>query len=774
MPDIAPVKGLIELTDNFTSELGLAEAALGNFTKTNQESLKAVAGAAGLITAAIGGITVAAIELGKRGADVNDVNATLEHFAGSAKEAQADMDALRQGVKGTVDNFALAKDAAGLLSAGVKLTTQDFSTLGQAAFVLQNRGLGPTKDQLDLVSEALTTGRTRALAMKLGVIDTGNAQEDYAKKLGVTVDKLSDAGKAEANRIAVMKILKSAVADAGEQERDFGEEFEASGAAIQNWIDDLGSAIASSKVFGAGFKAVEAAVSSAFGAGNQDAIKKVTTFLEQGAIQLVNFGQVAITGARVVEGAFEGIKTVILGVITAAAGIADGLVETLTIVATAAAKISAPFSNPDNDPLVSYLKTTRTELRAMTVDLATQTAEAAKATVGHTEFDKTLDGLSTTLDGISKAMSTASTATTSNAEANSAAEGNAKKLADANKQLAQSMVDQEKITKELEKSTTELAAIWSKYYAQVAADSGTTLDKQKADIQAWLDEQIKGLDKLDPLFQQKYDAYQKIAAEKLHGITSDWDSVRDESIEGMQQMADKALQTYEDMLTSSDHFTREALDKQLQKYHDLQDRVRGYGVAGVQAVGDVKDKVTILDSAWDAVGRAVDDNNVKVRMLDGEVVSVAEALKRLNDGGSYEVSSANFADALKFYETGPGAKAPNYDPTSLAKQGYSFAEIVRYAFGPRPSGPLPPPTGPRIPGFAEGGTVMVGENGPEVLRVPFGSQIYPTGTPSSVYNNPMMGSPSTILNFHVNGTAEQSAKKIKDIILNELRLRKQF
>jgi hypothetical protein len=764
VPDIAPVKGLIELTDNFTSELGLAEAALGNFTKTNQESLKAVAGAAGLVSAAIIGIAAATIELGKRGAEVNDVSSTLEHFAGSAKQADADVAALRDGVKGTVDNFALAKDAALLLSAGVKLTTQDFSTLGQAAFVLQNRGLGGTKEQLDLVSEALVTGRTRALAMKLGVVDITNAHQDYAKSLHVSVDQLSDAGKAEANRIAVMKILKSAVKDAGQQERDFGEEFEAAGAKIQNWIDDLGSAIASSKVFDAGFKAVEKALGDAFGGDNQASIKKIVSFLEEGSITLIEFGQAAITGARVVEGAFNGVKSVILGVLTVAAGVADGLVESLTVAAEAGQKLHLV---PDG--AVQYLKDTRTELRAMTEDLGKQTIEAAKAVVGHTEFDKTLDGLSATLTTVENAMGAAQKATS----ATSAAQGEAKKsagdLADANGKLSQSMIDQEKVAKALEKSTKELAAEYADYYAEVAKNSGTSLDQQKADIEAWFQAQVKALDALDPKFQEKYDLYRKIANEKLTGITSDWNSVRDQSIEGMQQQADKALQTYQDMLTSSDHFSREALDKQLQKYKDLQEQVRNYGHETTTAVQAQTASVRILDSAWEAISEGIDDTNVKVKLLSGEVVSVAEAIKRLDAGGSQDVTSFNFADEIKLFE-GPGSTVYR-DPMTLAKQGYSFAEIVRFAFSPG-SGPLPPPQGPRIPGFAEGGIVMVGENGPEAVRLPFGSQVYPTGTPSSAY-----GGAQQIINLTIpvyGNATQQQAKQVKDMIMQELKLRKQF
>ena len=57
-----------------------------------------------------------------------------------------------------VDDFTLMKESAHLLSAGVQLTAADFGTLGSAAFILQNRGLGSTKEMLDLVSDAILLG----------------------------------------------------------------------------------------------------------------------------------------------------------------------------------------------------------------------------------------------------------------------------------------------------------------------------------------------------------------------------------------------------------------------------------------------------------------------------------------------------------------------------------------------------------------------------------------------------------------------------------------
>lgn len=771
MTDIAPIKGLIELTDNFTSPIGLAEAALSNFSKQNQESLKAVAGAAGLVTAAFGAIAFATIELGKRGSEVNDVNSSLEHFAGGASAAKAAMDALREGTKGTVDNFALAKDAAHLLSVGIKLTTEDFGTLGQAAFVLKTRGFGGTKEQLDLVSEALITGRTRTLARTLGVIDAGDAEENYARKLGVSKDQLSDAGKAEAKRIEVMRILNAAVKDAGDQQRSFGDEFKFVETQVTNFVDELGSAIASSKVFAAGFRAIEAAVSGAFDNDKAKAIDTVIHFIEDGAIKVLDFAQGAISMARVVEGAFELVKTVILGTETVIVGLIDGVVEGITAVAEAGGKLH--IVDPET---VAGLENTRSVLRGMTADLAAQTVEAGKAVVEHTAFDNTLDSLSNGLSSVRTAMSAAKDATVQQTKASSDSADAAKKNAASQAELNAKMIDQQKIAEAVIKSSKELSDIWTAYYQLVAKNSGTSRTAQIADIEATFQKQVGALEALDPLFDAKYKAYRATADEQLKGIASDWDSVKDSSIEGMQETADKALATWERMQDSGLHFKREVMDAQLQKWRDLQAAANGWGDTAKKAIEDTAATVRLLDHAWvtdaDVAAATINKTTVMVKTLSGELISLAEAQQRQRQGGSSEITSANLQEALKGYITNGGLYGVQQysDPYALARQGYSFAEIIRYAFNAGyQSGALPPPQGPRIPGFEKGGTVMVGESGPEVVRLPLGSTVYPTGT------QPGSAGGVTFLNtFNLNGADERSARIVTQQIMKQLKSIRQF
>lgn len=789
MPNIAPIKGLIELQDDFTSQLGLAEAALGNFTKQNQESLKAVGIAAGLLVAAIGAVTYAVIELGKRGSDINDVEATLEHFAGGAKEAEAAMEALRQGTKNTVDNFILAKDAAHLLSTGVKLTAEDFGTLGQAAFVLQNRGLGDTKQQLELVSDALVTGRTRALAMSLGVIDAGDAEENFAKKLGITKDQLSDTGKVEAKRIQVMNMLRDAVKDAGEQERDFGEQIEAAKTQLSNWVDALASAIAKSPVFAAGFKAIENAVKGAFGGDSQEGIKKIVHFVEQAAIASIDFGQAAIVMAKIVESAWYAVKTAVLGTMAAIATTTANLLRQNMLVVVAATQIGVQLGVVSRQTADSFLNLT-TQVDGMAQALREQTAEAAKTIVGHTVLDTALDKMSDTLGRVKAAMIAASLATVENTKTTNDAEKAAKAAAAAEAARSATMIDQAKVAAALAKSTKELDAIWTDYHKLVAERSGTSRDVQIADIEATFKKQVASLNETDPLYRQKYEAFKSIAHESLTAISTDWNAVRDKSLEGLEEMRDKALKTYEDMATGSLTFSRGALDEQYKKYLDLQGQVRDYGRAVEDSMVEAADSVKLLDHAWitdaDIAAETINRTTVMVRTLSGEVISLLEAQRRQQAGFSYTVQAI---DQYEIDRTPGGAAALLRELDTLshrletmrttmrnvADQNAYFQALVRYNTLRDAYNLLISQANRNPRGFAEGGTVMVGEAGPEIVRLPLGATVYPNGSMPIPMGGGPGGSSMTFNNtWHVNGTGQQVAREVSDIIMRQLKQGRQF
>lgn len=751
--EVGAIKGVLELKDEFTSTLGLAQAALGNFSKEHQESMKAVASAGGLAVAAIGAVATAVVALGNRGADVNDVTSTLEHFVGGAKAADEVMQQLRAGTLGTVDNFKLAGQAAHLLSAGVKLTADDFGVLGSAAFVLQNRGLGGTKEMLDLVSDAMVTGRTRALSMSLGVVDVKDAAADYAKTLGITAAQLSTAGVAEANRIAIMKMLRTAVKDAGAQERDFGEQLEAGRAFVTNWLDSLGSAIAKSPVFAAGMKAIGDAFKTAFSGDQSQGINTAIHLIERGAILVVDFGLGAIEMARVMNVAWSIVKAVVLGTTGEIMGL-------ITAVTYGIEKISAAAETLKVVPpgTTAAIRDVREQMNGMTLDLAKQTAEALKGVVGHSEFDATLDKLGGTLFTVRDAMVAASDAETDNVTVTDIAAENTKKLMAVQKQLAdqakQSMIDQAEVAKAEAKSLTETSALWSDYYAMRVKNTGSTEDYARSQIEATFQKEVAKLKDLEAIapesYKKQYGALRQIADETLKGIETDWDSVKDKSIEALQQAARKAKTTYDEMVFSSQHFTRAALEEQLQKVKETAFAASHMGQSFVSAE----------DAATLATKKHNDELEKQKKIQDA--LDAAAANRAMGGSMQYDLTTAE------------GRAQVPPDIAAFLKAGWSFKQAAILAYAQKmhfdaSRDPALTPKGPRVPGFAEGGMVILGEQGPEAVRLPFGSTVFPNGM-----NTNIGSAGSTTLNFYVNGTAVETAKQIKRIIMDELKTGRKF
>lgn len=770
MNEIAPIKGLIELQDDFTSKLGLAEIALSKFSEKNQQSLTACAQAAALVTGAVVAIGVATVELGQRGSAVNDLAGTLEEFAGSGEAAASVMDSLRKGTRDTVDNFALAQNAAHLLSTDVKLTAEDFHTLGEASFVLADRGLGSTEEQLKLVSDALVTGRTRALAMSLGVIENTNAEEDYAKKLGTTKEFLSESGKVEARRQEVMRLLGEATKSAANIQDDFADRIDKGKTKVKNWIDELGSAVDKSDVFAAGMDAIGEAFSEAFGDDKGELIEEIVGWVEDLAITLIDFAQIAVSMSKIVDNAWNAVKMVVLAVTTAVVAGADLIMEAVTGAAIVSEKLGIISAET-----LAGVKETRDMLRSMTMSLAEQTAEAAGAIVATSEFDKKMDGLNETLQKVQNAMANAKVKTVEQEEAEVSLTSNTTKLTAAQNDLNDKMIDRQKVSDALTKSTKELEAIQADYFALVTSQSGTTRDAQIADIEATFKANVASLDKLDPLMKEKYAAFRAIANAQLKGIESDWNSVRDVSIQGMQEQADKALATYHAMLSSGLTFRREVLDAQLDKWRELQAAANGWGTTVADSIDTAVQAVKVLDAAWvtnaDIAEATLSRTTVMVRTLAGELISLQEAQKRQSQGGSFNVDSSNFDETIRYYQDNirRGGGRQYRDPYELARLGYSFQEIVKFAFNEFNQGPLPPPQGPRIPGMATGGVVMVGERGPEVVSLPVGAAVYPSGSQPAAPSTTQIN-----LTFYVNGTAEEAARKISAIIMRDLKQIRQF
>lgn len=111
----------------------------------------------------------------------------------------------------------------------------------------------------------------------------------------------------------------------------------------------------------------------------------------------------------------------------------------------------------------------------------------------------------------------------------------------------------------------------------------------------------------------------------------------------------------------------------------------------------------------------------------------------LDMGGSTDINRGNLDQNAAYWNI------PAQAAEAMAARGFSFQEIVSAWQSNTVDKWIP--HGPRIPGFAGGGDVdiMVGEHGPEALRVPVGSSVAKSG-----YSNASSGGAITI-NMYVQG-----------------------
>ncbi len=338
--DIGSLTGTISIEDQLSGALSIVASNVAKFAEGFEGAFGTIGVAIGVGVGAVTAFTAAVTALGVKGADVNDVTSTFEHFSGSAAEATANLQALQEGTLGTVGKLDLMKASSKLLAAGVKLTAEDFKTMGSAAFVLQNQGLGPTKDMLNLVSQALLTGQTRMLRHTIGVIDLTKAETDLKHSLGVS--ELTQSQKAIADRTAILEAMRKKVVEAGMQERDFGEQIEFARAKVDDFFDDLASTVAKSPVLKAAMDSIAQSFQTAFGSGNEELIKTIVHWIELGAVQMVNFGIAGLEAAREIHTGWEGLMTLLSGVGTIIAGAVSGTLNAASALANLARRDRSP------------------------------------------------------------------------------------------------------------------------------------------------------------------------------------------------------------------------------------------------------------------------------------------------------------------------------------------------------------------------------------------------------------------------------------------------
>ena len=274
--DIGTLTGTIAIEDQFSGVFSIAQREVEKFADSFGGALGDIAKEGGIAVTAISAITGAITALGVKGSEVNDVGNSFVRLSGSVGAASADIEAMRKGVVGTIDDLKLMTDANHLLAVGAVETAQDFGTLTAAARTLSIEGFGSTAEMLNGLSSAMETGRTRRLALMGITVDTKAAEAEYAAELGVSTGELDKSQKLTADRQAILEALNRTVQAAGDQEVTFAERISQGKVAMENWFDSLAKSVATSPAVNQALKDISDGFSKVFNDSGQTAIQGIT------------------------------------------------------------------------------------------------------------------------------------------------------------------------------------------------------------------------------------------------------------------------------------------------------------------------------------------------------------------------------------------------------------------------------------------------------------------------------------------------------------------
>jgi hypothetical protein len=284
-------------------------------------------------------VATALPEIALKGAAVADVEENFKRLTAQANLlGDALLGALRTGTHNTVTDFELMKTVNQDLAAGLRLTDKQFGTLAQGAFALAQATGGDVKTALDTMNDAMLTGRTRALALLTGKVDLEAAETKYAASLGTTRDHLTDEGKLEAARAAILDSVSAATGRLGEQTDGLDERVAQLSTSWDNFKENLGKVIATSPVIDAALTGIKDSITGTFGASEQELIQAIAKAVDDTAIELINLAETGVESGGflvkeyyAVQKVFGDVIQIVDGVILAFKGASLAVAELLSV-----------------------------------------------------------------------------------------------------------------------------------------------------------------------------------------------------------------------------------------------------------------------------------------------------------------------------------------------------------------------------------------------------------------------------------------------------------
>jgi hypothetical protein len=443
------------------------------------------------------------LELGERGAAVTDMRQSFEALTASTGEtADAMLGRLREGVKGTIDDFSLMQLSNKALGAGLVTNAADMQTLAEGARSLGKAAGQDTKTALEGLLNAIASGRTTQLKQMNLFVDTKAAVERYANAHQMAVGDLTDHQRAAAIAAETVARLKDRMREIPPEAADFGEMIEQGKAALLNFRDAVAESVSKSPVLMAGLRAIGDEISKAFGGDKQTIVQAMTQWIERFTIGLAKTAQIGVEAAGYITDGWFALRYVFNATLETLASALQRFQGFLADAATKASKI--PLLGAGYGELAGALRSNADAAEALAYGFGEQKRQAVDAS---TATAGALGKVDQALGRVVTAMQAAGNAHTKAAEV-------ARKAAPilaADPVPPQTEANRLKIEETLRKLNADVAALGKQGIDQRLAQAKTEYDKTVAAINALHQISVADKNRALDLARQRYNGEVQLA-----------------------------------------------------------------------------------------------------------------------------------------------------------------------------------------------------------------------------------------------------------------------
>jgi hypothetical protein len=384
---------------------------------------------------------------------------------------------LRDATHNTVSDFDLMKASNALLTAGVKLTGDQFTTLAAGAFALAHQKGIAVAEALDAVTESMVKGSAKGVAYLTGKVDLEKAEDKYAKTLGGVREQLQSGQKILADRLGVLDAVAQGTARVGEVTEGLADKVAQAQTAWQNFRGELGESISSSSVLIAGIDAVGKAFTDAFGTDHKALIAAITAVVENMAIATIDLGKTTVDVGASMINEWNDVREVLLRTVQGLDILGVGF-EKVTLAATKAWAAMTPGTSGEAD--IKRIQKNIDDMTAQFVESGKAfddlVAARASVTEGANQMQSALDGIRAKMVAAQEASHGLADAQNEGAAAHRAAASAATAYGDAENEALKPTREEVAEKKKLKEALADLATVGINWRDTLANMNGTIVE----------------------------------------------------------------------------------------------------------------------------------------------------------------------------------------------------------------------------------------------------------------------------------------------------------